>query len=247
MCPFTATFRYEWLPLPFSYNQIWLCFKTNLKFRVLKIYDSLIFDYGMEALEEWIAGYIIHKGLQKHNFSGMGTGIRSGSEFKCGSCLISAMPQRYYTPKSVLIPKPHNLNGLDKLVAFLIIEDFLGSASNIGPYLASMPRKFSNPLYLDPHVADEDVAPELKDLLQKQFSDLKRCCLILKEYFGLPELSNFQHAFTKHRFLWSYFAVATRSLYLTADLPALVPFVDFFNHSPEAKVSHSSNILVIKK
>ena len=131
---------------------------------------------------------------------------------------------------------------LDCLVLFLMYEDYWGAQSSVAVYIASLPRTFSSPLYHSLLTnttclsGDEDV----DNLLSTQHGEyMKSWSNISQVVVSNPTC--FKGVMTKDRFLWAWFAVATRSLYIDQKQPALVPFVDLLNHSPLAQVCQEND------
>ena len=126
---------------------------------------------------------------------------------------------------------------LDCLVLFLMCEDFLGPKSSVAAYIASLPRTFSNPLYhslltnTTCESGDEDVDSLLAEQRGKYLASWKNVSLTV-----VNNPTCLKGVFTEDRFLWAWFAVATRFLYIDKQKPALVPFVDLLNHSPHVQV-----------
>lgn len=169
-----------------------------------------------------------------------GRGICATRDITQGTKLVSVGSAFCYTPQTVrsLRPEiPRNLleHPLECLTMFLLLEDQRGANSSVAPYLASLPRTFTNPLYTMGGVIPEGICSDLDRLLRRQREDLFSGWRVVSAAFEcLGEVA--RGKLKLRQFIWAWFVVATRTLYVRPGEPALVPFLDLLNHSPMAKV-----------
>lgn len=127
---------------------------------------------------------------------------------------------------------------------FLMYERHLGDASEWMPYINLLPESFSTPGYFSeselillPRNAQEKAREHL-EILDKSYKNVRQfMCECWKEI---------QPLLSRPDFLWSWYTVNTKSVYL--ELPpsshlqakdqcmALAPVLDLLNHSPYAQV-----------
>ena len=184
-----------------------------------------------------------------------GRGLQATGDIAAGTRLIAVAADFCYTARAARrihpeIPAKLSSNPLDFLIIFLMLEDQLGQSSAIYPYLCFLPRQFSNTLFerinqsidrspdeLMEKCIPAGICPDLEVLLRRQRSELMNSWNVVRSAFDyLGKDMRTGMAFRK--FVWAFFAVATRTLYIRPDEPALVPFLDLFNHSPHARVGY---------
>jgi SET domain len=173
-----------------------------------------------------------------------GRGLKATRDIEAGTRLIlvgsrycfTARTARLFRPEipSHLLKKP-----LECLTMFLMLEDQLGVHSSVAPYVHSLPRTFTNPLSLFEGTRfriPDGVCSELDALLRKQRDEMILGWKSVSAAFRDLDEKTRTASCTPKNFCWAWFAVATRTLYVNPKEPALVPFLDLFNHSPIAKV-----------
>ncbi|XP_055335214.1 SET domain-containing protein 4-like isoform X2 [Paramacrobiotus metropolitanus] len=196
----------------------------------------------MDDLKQWLGeNLVIGDDLQSKEFPETGRGLCSCRTLSAGDVIVSIKLTQCFSAASVqlssgsVIPQFIRDHPLECLTLFLVVESWMAERSEYAPYIRSLPREFTNPLFVLRGQLPENVDPHFDALLLQQHRDLRRGWKLICRAFAQPELEHFSHAHSKQRFLWAWFAVATRSLYIQADMPALVPFVDLLNHSPFAR------------
>ncbi|OWA52481.1 putative SET domain-containing protein 4 [Hypsibius exemplaris] len=195
----------------------------------------------LDALLQWMGPNNLRtSSLEPHHFPETGRGMRATQDLAAGTRLISVTSPFCYTAARARLFRPeippHLLeHPLDCLIIFLMLEDQLGAASCVAPYLRSLPRTFTNPLFSLRGRIPQEICSESTDLLRRQrgelFSSWRR---VSATFCHLAEAVRVGMELEK--FIWAFFVVNTRTLYVTATEPALVPFLDLFNHSPVARV-----------
>jgi hypothetical protein len=138
------------------------------------------------------------------------------------------------------------------LAIFLIYEKHLGMLSFWKPYLDTFPNSYSNPEFCTK--TEKKFLPFfIKHELQVLSKTLKSNYVSLIESIKLLDNNickhcqqSFYNIFTYHRFIWAYYTVNTRAIYISDkkqkclsinikgdDNLALAPLLDLFNHTCE--------------
>lgn len=121
-----------------------------------------------------------------------------------------------------------NLNAHCALSMFLIYEKHLDKSSFWKPYLDTLPTTYTNPEFckksekalLPKFLKNKSIVSEFKSLVFKK-STCDHCQKPLRSIFSY------------HAFIWAYYTVNTRAVYLEEAQShlALAPFLDLFNHA----------------
>ena len=205
----------------------------TLRIRKRKCHNSgendLSTDEKLIELLKWMRrnGYEHSPRLKPHSFSETGRGLMSLSDLKVGSDLIRVPLNLVITRRNCRLDHP-SLSTQEALSLFLIEETRKNEKSFWSPYLKSLPAEFSTPAYC----AQSEIAllPEhVKVACDKVNSVFRDSFRKVKTLF--PD--DLELSLTAYR--WSWFAVNTRAVFCRGDL-ALVPFLDFLNHSPDSRV-----------
>lgn len=218
------------------------------------------------ALLQWAKknGVFFHN-MRPAVFSGIGRGLMAASKIEIGDILISVprdllitdnmIKHRYFANGDFL---RSDINTIDLLCLFLIVEHSLGSASFWFPYITMLPKQFNTPSYFS--AKELEIVPAFfTEQHYSQLRDIEKCLKSLKhlEKFVSYEIQkNIDISFENVRWAWSI--VNTRSVYMDCELGsagngtmscALAPLLDLLNHSCDVEVQagfsqvmHSYNI-----
>ncbi|XP_064598360.1 SET domain-containing protein 4-like [Liolophura sinensis] len=197
------------------------------------------------------------KNLVVVDFPDTGRGLMTTVSLSPGNKIISLPIEALVTTETVLAstagqfikryrPK---LTAQEALCVFLMYERHLGKASEWMPYINLLPESFSTPGYFSesellslPQNAKEKTREHLKTL-DKSYKNVR--------HFFYECWEEMQPFLSRSDFLWSWYAVNTRSVYL--ELPpsshlqaqdqcmALAPVLDLLNHSPYTQVKAGLN------
>ena len=122
-----------------------------------------------------------------------------------------------------------------------------GETSNWHPYISSLPKKYSIPIYLCQHLLNTLPSP-IKRLAISQCDSVKNSFKKLEKLFYKLEsiFPVFKDSLSYEHFKWAWSTVNTRCIFMKCldDCPgelctyhlALAPFLDLLNHSVDVQV-----------
>lgn len=194
--------------------------------------------------------------VKVHTFNETGRGLMALKTFKPGDILLSVPESLLITTSTVLssylapvirsFPRSR-LSPVEAICSFLICELHRGQQSPWFDYIDVLPQSYSLPVYWDEeeclHLPNSVYAKakEQQNLLLTSFHKLMNFFSHVES-----ELPYLHGAFDYEKFRWAWSSVNTRCVYMERpsqpefngepDRCALVPFLDFFNHSPNAQM-----------
>lgn len=194
-------------------------------------------------------------------FSDTGRGLKAMKNVPQGSKLVSIPKEALVTCRTAvsdpvlgpLLRKNKNkIRAMDVLTLFLVYHKNIGKESSWFPYIASLPKDYSVPLYC---TKDEtQMLPRmLQNIIDKQYEDIKQSEESLK-YILEEILVNVGIKLHENDIKWGWFTVNTRSVYLKnddllcdilsdEDVYALAPYLDLLNHTHTAEVTTGLNLV----
>lgn len=199
--------------------------------------------------------------LEPAIFKETGRGLRATQNFQEGATLISVPKSLLVTTTTVFnstlgpIIKRYKpmLTPAETISVFLIWEKLKGPSSSWYPYIALLPKSYTNAAYWtedEIYLLPEDMQEKVTSQITKVrlvLSNLQLFCVSVKDQF--PSL---QGAVTWESVRWAWSTINTRSVYMKHeanphlsqqedDHYALAPYLDLLNHSDVAEISASFN------
>ena len=138
-----------------------------------------------------------------------------------------------------------DINTVDLLSLFLIIEQSLGTTSFWFPYINMLPREFHTPSYFS-KIEAEYLPPFLLEQQHAQIKKIRKCQKHLKELLGCVSTKRVTGSIllTFETVQWAWNVVNTRCVFVDCGEQfdkgkscALAPLLDLLNHSSEIEVS----------
>lgn len=236
--------------------------KRRRKNQILKdffTYDEDIF----ERLKSWM----LHNNwkpicnLIPHVFETTGRGLMTFDKIEKNGIVLKIPKSLLITTCTVSQSFVHNLFSTDKnysaqcvVATFLIYEKHLENYSLWKPYLDTLPRFYTNPefctksekFFLPNFIKDELFT--MKNKLNSNYLSLVESIKLLKIKHCNHCQQSFLNIFSYQNFVWAYYTVNTRSIYMNninKELPnstiniqgednlAMAPLLDLFNHNCE--------------
>ncbi|CAI2166878.1 9917_t:CDS:10, partial [Funneliformis geosporum] len=211
---------------------------------------KIIQEDNWTNFREWLK----RKGFPKTNltlaeFQDTGRGMMATRNINAGEIIISVPKKFLLTRESLkdqLSRHSMKFTAHQFIALYLILEYKKGKQSNIYPYIDMLPKDFDNmPLtygkeFFDllPYNVQVDVESQ-RTKFERDYKGIK------KFLDGQPD---FQSKITREDYLWGWLCVNTRCIYLESkssydvkDHIAIAPFLDFLNHSHEAKIKGEFN------
>ncbi|ESO05339.1 hypothetical protein HELRODRAFT_77693 [Helobdella robusta] len=202
-----------------------------------------------------------------HAFADTGRGLMASRDISPNSIVIS-IPERFIiSTKSVAecaikdyiikYKSGVRLSPLEALAFFVMYEKSLGLNSTWFPYLNMLPSAYSllhlwsdDELELLPTFISSSVSCQKQDV-KCSYEKIKKVIMLMCNQQVISE-SQIEIHFNFYLFQWALSTLMTRSVYMKqkisynwltadADVCALVPFLDMFNHSPAAKMAAGFN------
>ncbi|CAL4119849.1 unnamed protein product [Meganyctiphanes norvegica] len=234
----------------------------NLQLTKIESVDS---DPILVHLCQWLSQFGFRKfaipevSLKAAVFSETGRGLQAIRYISQGSKLVSIPKNALVTCRTVvsdpvlgpLIRKTKKkIRAMDVLTLFLVYHKNLGKESPWFPYIASLPKEYSVPLYCTEE--ETNMLPKiLQDTIERQYEDIKQSEENFK-FVWEELLGNKSMKVQRSDIIWGWFTVNTRAVYLEneclscdilndKDVYALAPYLDLLNHTHTAEVTAGLN------
>ncbi|CAG0898195.1 unnamed protein product [Darwinula stevensoni] len=181
----------------------------------------------MERLRVWLRerGWSEDVRLKAARFPTTGRGLQAITSIDGGSTIVSIPAECIIVPgtvdRSPIGGMVKELPAALKLCAFLLFERIQGHSSIWGPYLATLPKSYTNLAYMNDAV--DSLPAVVRDAFLRQRQEIDNSLGLLRSALDI--------SFARWEFEWTWFTVNTRVVSLD-DTVALVPYLDLFNHSP---------------
>lgn len=189
-------------------------------------------------------------------FSDTGRGLMAVNGVRAGEVVVSIPRQALITCEdvvhddhlgAVLRSSGKKLKAMEVLTLFLVYHKSLDEASSWRPYLESLPKSYTVPLYCSK--SEHALFPAfLKAFADQQEEDINACYINIREIISQTLGGD---SLCINDVKWAWFTVNTRAVYLKNESPdpilvdddkcALAPYLDLLNHTPNAQVTTGLN------
>lgn len=215
--------------------------------------------HNIIALRMWMKNKAHFKSqLIPAEFSDTGRGLMTKTNIKPGEIVISVPVNLLITTTSALQSeigeiikcwKP-KLTPMQCLIVLLVWEKHKDKGSEWYPYIDILPSSFTTPAYFSSR--ELSLLPiSVRTKASDKIKQLKESFEVVAQ-FSKGNWKSFNHVLSFEDFKWAWYVVNTRSVFFLSKHSeyicdketnniALVPFLDFFNHSPTANIKASYN------
>lgn len=189
-------------------------------------------------------------------FSSTGRGLMAVNGVRAGEVVVSIPRQALITCEDVMLDdhlgavlrgSGKKLKAMEVLTIFLVYHKPLEETSPWRPYLESLPKSYTVPIYCSK--SEHELLPTfLKAFADQQEEDINACYINIKEIIS-QTLGRDTLCIDDVK--WAWFTVNTRAVYLKNESPdpilldddkyALAPYLDLLNHTPNAQVTTGLN------
>ncbi|EEC12062.1 SET domain-containing protein, putative [Ixodes scapularis] len=202
-------------------------------------------------------GFRLHSKLGLRDFPDTGRGVVALEKLVGGETFLKLPATLLISTRTALQSRLHSfiirhhakLTPIDVLTLFVLDQKLLGEASRWWPFVDSLPRTFTTPVFLRRKVF-ESLPKDLREEVQTGITFIQRTFLKLKVLLGghveeEPEVQCLSTGFTWNNFVWAWTAVNTRCIFAQGsnssslwedDHCALAPFLDCLNHHWKASI-----------
>lgn len=214
-------------------------------------------DNQMIELMKWLTknGWEKELPLYPTYFPNTGRGLMAKSAVKKGDILVKIPTHLLITAKTVckseiydFLDKNVKYDGHEILSFYLVWEKHLDEKSFWHPYINSLPKQLSTPLFWSQEpvklpVFISEVIWKSRNNMQESYQNFLNH--IICKHKKCPHCDiTIEEVFNEQDFVWAWCIVNTRAIYIPPEKNltnisnslALAPFLDLFNHVPSAQV-----------